>query len=229
MIPGPMKKILLIEDDPNLSAVIQSTLAKEYHITACMTIESSYNTIEKNSFDVVLVDRLLPDGDTLEIIQYLNQTSFSTIIIAMSQLSQAHEKVRGLELGADDYLPKPFTLGELKLKVKKAFQFEKHKQLDVFSTGKLTFYPESGEVMIDIYHGRLRKKESEILRCLFRYKNRVVSREVLIDEVWSHQDTVPTQTTLDVYIRRIRILLRDYGSLIVTKRGFGYSLIDALE
>lgn len=222
-----MKKILLIEDDPGLSTIIKNVLSKDYKVTYCSTLEETYQAVDTTIFDVALIDRMLPDGDALEIIKHLNQTNFQTKIIAISQLYQSVEKIKGLESGADDYLPKPFSLAELKLKVKKTLQYEKRRQSDYFSTGQLQFFPDSGEIRMGAVTGKLRKKESDILACLFRYKNRVVSRNLLVDEVWANHDSIPTQTTLDVYIRRIRILLKEYGSLIITKRGFGYMLVSA--
>jgi DNA-binding response OmpR family regulator len=190
------------------------------------TISASYKELEKQPFDLVIIDRLLPDGDAIEIIAYIQESFFSTRIIAISQLYQVDEKIRGLELGADDYLPKPFALGELKLKIKKLLNYVKTTEEKVQLLGSLSFDPESGLLCIDNTKATLRKKESAILECLFKYKNRVVSREKLVENVWAHQDSMPTHTTLDVYIRRIRMSMKEYGSHIVTKRGFGYMLID---
>jgi DNA-binding response OmpR family regulator len=221
-----MKNILLIEDDHNLTAIIRQSLSGEFSVTCASTLAESFRALEAKTFEVVLIDRMLPDGDAIEVIEYLHQTSFQTKIIALSRLFQPAEKIRGLESGADDYLPKPFSLAELKLKIRKTANYEKRKQTEYFSTGKLQFFPDSGEVLIDGTIAKLRRKEADILLCLFRYKNRVVSRDTIVDEVWSNHDSLPTQTTLDVYIRRLRILLQEYGRVIVTKRGFGYMLID---
>jgi DNA-binding response OmpR family regulator len=222
-----MKNILLIEDDHHLRDIIATTLSKDYSLTYAKSLAESFDVLKQQTFDIVLIDRILPDGDAIEVIEYLHESSFQTKIIAISQLFHPSEKVRGLESGADDYLPKPFSLAELKLKVRKSASYEKRKQEECFTAGLLSFFPESGKVHIGSQVSKLRKKEAAILHCLFRYKNRVVSRELIVDEVWSNHDSLPTQTTLDVYIRRIRILLKEFGRVIVTKRGFGYMLIDA--
>lgn len=221
-----MKKVLIVEDDLDLVTIIKNTLSSQYQVFCSHTIEEAIALINQNHFDLVLTDRILPDGDALEVISYLHEVSFQTKVIALSKLFDSREKVKGLESGADDYLAKPFSLSELKLKIEKSRYYEKKKEASCFNLTNLTFYPESGEVRLDSETVKLRKKESQILACLFRYKNRVVSREVLVDEVWSLEDIVPTQTTLDVYIRRLRILLKEFGTQIVTKRGFGYQLND---
>lgn len=221
-----MKKILLIEDDKDLGTIIKSALSMQYDVTSSSTIADSLALIDKHFFDLVLIDRILPDGDALEVISYLHDCCFKTKIITISSLYQINEKIKGLESGADDYLCKPFSLSELKLKVEKYSHYEKRKDASHFNTSNFEFYPDSGEVKSKTLTIKLRKKESQILACLCRYKNRVVSRDLLIDEVWSLEDIVPTQTTLDVYIRRLRVLLREHGKLIETKRGFGYQLND---
>lgn len=225
-ITHPMKKILLIEDDSNITQLLNTALSSDYIVTCVGSIFEAYTVLENTTFDLLLIDRMLPDGDAIEVIQYVHDAMFQTKIIAISQLYQTAEKIKGLELGADDYLPKPFSLGELKLKVKKMLSYDKRKDSHQHYLQDLVFNPESGEVSLGYKISKLRKKESQILNCLFKYKNRVVSRNRLIDEVWSEQEILPTQTTLDVYIRRIRILLGNYGTNIVTKRGFGYMLSD---
>ena len=222
-----MQQILLIEDDANLQYLIAHALSREYQISQASSLNQAYQLLDEKQFDLVLVDRILPDGDALEIISYLHDSHYTTKVIALSQLFSVSERIRGLENGADDYLGKPFSLGELRLKITKALLYEKRKNQDIYSVQNLTFNPQSGVVKIKDDQVRLRRREAQILACLFRYKNRTVTREMLIDEVWSLKDVVPTQTTLDVYIRRIRLLLKDYGKLIVTRRGFGYSLLSA--
>lgn len=221
-----MKKILLIEDDTSLVDLLTKSLGPTYQISCSDTLSKSYDLLEKEVYELVLIDRILPDGDALELVEYIRETTKQTKIIAISQLYQVQEKIKGLELGADDYLPKPFALGELKLKIKNLLSYERKSEISELKLGSLCFYPESGEVLMGEKISKLRKKESAILECLFKYKNRVVSREKIVEEVWSHQDNLPTQTTLDVYIRRIRILLQEYGSKIITKRGFGYMLTE---
>lgn len=221
-----MKKILLVEDDLHLSKIITQSLTPQYDIYQSTSVAETFGLLESSSFDVILLDRLLTDGDAIDVIEYMASAHYQTKIIVISSLYKVAEKIRGLELGADDYLPKPFSLGELKLKVAKACCYSKQKSIDQFTFKGITFTPSSGEISVGLRTARLRKKESDILACLCKYKNQVVSRTLLLDEVWANSDVMPTQTTLDVYIRRIRMVLQAHKSLIVTKRGFGYMLTD---
>lgn len=222
-----MKKLLIIDDDFDLVTVLASSLSQLYQVTTAGSLEAAYTYLETQHFDLAIVDRILPDGDGQEIISYLESVSYQTKVLAVSQLSQVQDKISTLEQGADDYLVKPFSLAELKIKVDKSFHYDKRKDSTLLSLCELQFNPETGEVKIPGAEIQLRRKEALILSCLLRYKNRVVSRETIIDEVWAASDVIPTQTTLDVYIRRIRILLKTYGSRIQTRRGFGYIFSDA--
>lgn len=220
-----MRSILVAEDDLHLSNIIEDSMSREYSVKCVTSLAQAFEVCEGSIFDLVIVDRMLPDGDALSLIEYLHQTSFQTKILAISRMYQPSEKIRGLEHGADDYLPKPFVLGELKLKVKKMLSYDKRIDVSVYALKELRFFPDSGELQLPDSVVSIRKKESRILECLFKYINRTVSRDTLIQEVWPQADIVPTQTTLDVYIRRIRLLLGSYGHCIVTKRGFGYMLM----
>lgn len=219
-----MHKLLLVEDDPQIISLLQSHLSDNYQITVSRSLNHTFELLSKNQFTVALVDRVLEDGDGLEVIEYLKDNHFQTKIIALSQLADPNNRITGLEVGADDYLAKPFSIAELKLKISKACLLQKMSQIDTLELSWGSLFPASGLIKINNKKIQVRKKEMQILQCLSRYKNRVVSREQLINEAWLLNENIPTQTTLDVYIRRLRVLLGKAGSNIKTKRGFGYQL-----
>lgn len=222
-----MKNILLLEDDLRLSKTLQEALQDLAQCWSVGSLAAAYMKLESREFDLVIVDRNLPDGDGLEIIEYLCESTYQTKILALTAKNKIHDKIEGLEKGADEYLPKPFSLAELKLRVKKLLYIDKLTSDERLAIGTLEFFPAKGVVMLGSRAVQLRKKEAEILHCLLRYRNQVVTRKMIIDAVWGQSDLIPTETTLDVYIRRIRILLDDYSRAITTIRGFGYRFNDS--
>lgn len=221
-----MKNILILEDDRSLQKTLQSTLGSCYNCTVVGTLEATYAALEHKSFELVIVDRVLPDGDGMEVISYLSEMAYKTRVLALSRKASISDRVIGLEAGADDYLPKPFALAELTLKVKKLLLMDKLIPDQQTKAGGFELLPKKGVLSINGKIIQLRKKESEILHCLMKYKNSIVTREMLITDVWSGSGELPTDTTLDVYIRRIRVLLGEYSTAIATVRGFGYRFIE---
>ncbi len=218
-----MKNILIVENDKTLATTLQKQLeAKNYFCTTASSIEKAISEIESCVYDLVLLDRVLDDGDGIEVSEFISDYSYKTKVLMLSELSKINERIKGLEHGADDYITKPFSFTELLLKVQKLLHTEKVKEREILKLGKLEIIPESGEISLNGKSKTLRKKEAQLLTCLIRHKNQVVSRKRIIDTVWSNTYDLPTQSTLDVYVRRIRINLGIYKSYIKTIRGFGY-------
>lgn len=222
-----MKHILIVENDKKLATTLSAHLqSKQFLCVCCSSVEAAINELEKFSYDLVLLDRILSDGDGLEVAQFLSDYSFQTKILVLSELSQINDRIKGLEEGADEYLPKPFSLTELTLKINKLLQTQKMRTQEQLSLGKILIHPDSGELIINGKSYQIRKKEIQLLTCLVRHKNQVVSRDKIIDIVWSGNYDVPTQSTLDVYVRRLRISLGKYKNYIKTVRGFGYMALE---
>ena len=218
-----MKHILLVENDVQLARTLTQHLkSKKYFCTICNSISKAISELENFSYDLLLLDRILTDGDGIEVAEFISDFSYQTKVLIISELSHTQERIKGLENGADDYLPKPFSLSELTIKIEKMLNTQKIKKVEELNLGKINIFPDSGEVIVNNKKFHLRKKEILLLACLARYKNQVVSREKIIDIVWSGNYDLPTQSTLDVYIRRIRVTLGKYKCHIKTVRGFGY-------
>jgi DNA-binding response OmpR family regulator len=223
-----MKKILLIEDDRTLQNTLLQAFSAQYACTAVGSLTAAYSALEKNQYDVAIVDRHLPDGDGLELIEYLADSAFKTRVIALTGRAETRDRIHGLESGADEYLAKPFSLAELKLRLQKLMNVDKLVAEERVKAGEFILYPDKGYLEVNGKEIRLRKREAEILHCLLRYRNQVVTRDMLVADVWSGSDILPTVTTLDVYIRRLRVLLQEYSAVIATVRGFGYRFNDAM-
>ncbi len=222
-----MKKILILEDDQQLQKLLQNAFKYLYDCTLAGTLSAAYAALDTTAFDLVVIDRRLPDGDGLEVIEYLHDTAYQTKIVALSSRGELQDRLAGLEGGADEYLAKPFSLAELKIKIEKLLKVDKKIEQSIIKSGNITFCSETGVVTFGNKEINLRRREAEILHCLLRYKNQVVTREMIMDDVWASEDSYPSATTLDVYIRRLRVLLEDYSKLITTIRGFGYKFTDS--
>ncbi|MBT4124136.1 MAG: response regulator transcription factor [Candidatus Pacebacteria bacterium] len=144
----------------------------------------------------------------------------------MTKKSRLLDKINGLEKGADDYLPKPFSLAELRLKVKNMLTWElKQPAVKKIDLGLISFLPESGSFITpdgDIY---LRKREKDIIFYLIQAAGRTVSRNHLLRTIWRSEDEAQLNT-IDVYIRRLRRKLGKYHTIIQTRRGFGYKIVE---
>ncbi len=218
-----MTNILIIENDPDLSELISSYFSnKDYNCRVRKSIEGACELIERMDFELVILDRVLDDGDGLEVAQFIQDFNFKIRVLVLSQKSTVNERIIGLENGADDYLAKPFSISELNLRVSNLLAKEKLSENFSLTLGPITIYPKTGEVKLNEKMRVMRKKELAILTCLFKHKNHAVSKEMIINDVWSSGANLPTHSTLDVYIRRIRVFLGKEKSLIKTIRGFGY-------
>ncbi len=190
------------------------------------TVEQAYSILEKENIDLALLDRVLDDGDGIEIVSYLNDISFHTRTILLSQLGETEQRILGLSKGADDYLPKPFSLTELSLKVEKLLSKEKINTSGNLRAGELVLQTATGEALVNNKPVQLRRRENQILSYLVKRKNQTVSREQMIDAIWGTSLEIPTYSTIDAYIRKIRVKLGPASCQLKTVRGFGYRVID---
>jgi len=221
-----MIKILILEDNRELaSTLIKALKAKGRKIFWFSNIKSCCEFIEKQKVDLCILDRMLPDGDSLELIDYLVDLLPDCHYLFLTQQKKLLEKISCLEKGAIDYLTKPFSLAELRVKVKnilKLTQPQTHDQQ--FELGKINFFPEKGLLITPDGEINLRKKETELVLHLFRAAGSIVSKQALITKLWQPESETKINT-IDVYIKRLRKKLGKYHSIIKTRRGFGYQLV----
>jgi len=218
-------KILLVENDLHLNRSLTDLLtSKAYQVHQVHTLHRAYQLLTNSQYNLVIIDRILDDGDGIELVAYINQVSFRSKILMLTKKSQTADKIKGLETGADDYLAKPFSYTEFILRVKKLMRMEKIKNRNYLKAGPIKLYLDQGLVVINDSKIRLRKKEIQILAYLIRFQNTVVSRQAILNHIWHKTEKIPSFNTIDVYLRRIRMKFGKYSYMIETVRGFGYRL-----
>jgi len=224
------KRILLVDDDEPLrqSLAEQLELHEEFLTSQVETGTQALERTKSEHYDLVLLDVGLPDLDGREVCRLMRRSGVKSPIIMLTGSDSDADTILGLESGANDYVTKPFRLGVLLARVRA--QLRQHEQSEdaVFSVGPYTFQP-SAKVLIDDDRNqkvRLTEKETAILKYLYRAGDKVVGREVLLNEVWGYNAGVTTHT-LETHIYRLRQKIeRDPSSaeLLITEPG-GYRLV----
>lgn len=223
-----MSKILIVEDDLMLAQTLGQLLSScQFEIQICRRLNSAYRYLDQNQPEVVLVDRVLPDGDGLELVEFLHDHSYKTKVLVLSQKAETISRVEGLKRGADDYLAKPFASQELKLRVNSLIQKTKCHQRQVVNLGQIKIFPDDNLIEIGKQTKKLRRKEIQLLACLGSHHGQVVTRKQLENWLWGCKEDIPTRTALDVYVKRVRQHLGEYQVLLRTIRGSGYQLVTA--
>lgn len=213
-----MKKILIIEDDKNLNKGLSIALNKDYEVLSVSTISEAKNFIDKAN--LLLLDMNLPDGDGLEIIKYTRQSSAIPIIV-LSAIDLEAYIISAINLGADDYLTKPFSLGIVEAKINRAFEKISPSDLNIYNKNGLDFNFNENTFYVDNKNIDLTRTETKILYYLIKNKSQVITKELLFDFIWGLDDEFIDQNTLSVNISRIRNKLKPYDP-IETVFGVGY-------
>lgn len=223
--PHTRKRLLIVENDTALSATLQRLFQREgYTIYAAPSVEIAFKQLAKHDCDLVIIDRVLDDGDGLEILKYLKEVSPGVRSICLTTKGEVTERIKGLFAGADDYLPKPFATQELLLRVKRLLQMQKMVSLKEITHEQFKLNPENGVLVLRDSQIHLRRRENQILQCLLQHKGQVVTREKLYQTIWPNYDHSPQLSSLDVYVRRLRLQLKSDAQAIKTIRGYGYML-----
>ncbi|WP_077624408.1 response regulator transcription factor [Sediminibacillus massiliensis] len=223
-------KILIVEDEQKISRVLQLELGYEnYHTEIAGDGKTALQLMEEKEWDLVLLDIMIPELSGFEVLRRLRKRDEHTPIILLTARDEVHDKVSGLDLGANDYITKPFQIEELLARIRVHLRRPKTKpqQMNTFSLGNLTVDPDSREVRQGDFLIELTAREFDLLLCLLRNKNIVMTRDQLIAQVWGY-DYHGETNIVDVYIRYLRQKLeKDYGTkYIQTVRGVGYTIKD---
>ena len=221
------QKILLIEDEPDIRKTLEYNLSREGFDVACASsLSEGKNHINADQFSLILLDLMLPDGSGLDLCRELKSDSEkkTTPIIILTAKDDEVDKVVGFELGADDYVTKPFSVRELILRVKAVLKRgnQKSANLEVQRQfGDLVIDVDSHEVFVDNESITLTALEFKLLRQLVDRRGRVQSRDQLLSDVWGYSADVTTRT-VDTHIKRLREKLGVMGKYVQTIRGVGY-------
>ncbi|MGM9808130.1 MAG: response regulator transcription factor [Bacilli bacterium] len=216
--------IYSVEDDTNISNIIRLTLQmKGYEVSTFNDGKSFFDALEKKIPDLVLLDIMLPDMSGLDILKILKSSSkYNDVrIIILSAKSMIVDKVEGLDLGADDYIAKPFDILELVSRVNA--QKRRQAKDNVITVGDLVIDQKKRECKFQNTVVNLTKKEFDILLYLIEKPNEVVSRDELIQVIWGNDFQYETRT-IDMHIKSLRKKLPVAGEFIKTIYGVGYML-----
>ncbi|WAM36310.1 response regulator [Caldicellulosiruptor acetigenus] len=219
--------ILVVDDEKPIVDIIKFNLEKEgYKVTASYDGEDALNKIKAENFDMVLLDVMLPKLDGFSVCKKVREFSDVPIIMITAKADEV-DKVLGLELGADDYITKPFGIRELIARIRANLRRTVQSASQdgkVLKAGALTLNPETFEVKKNGKVIELTVREYELLKFLMSQKGQVFSREELLEKVWDYEYYGDVRT-VDVTVRRLREKIEDNPSepnFILTKRGIGY-------
>ncbi len=224
-----MKTILVVDDEQSIADILKFNLEKNgYRVVTAYAGDTGYEMAIKEKPDLILLDVMLPEMDGFEVCKKIRQSSTVPIIMLTARTEEI-DKVLGLELGADDYMTKPFGVRELIARVKanlrRTVAGEKEEGVATSITyGKITIDTERFEVKKNGQTVELTLREYELLTYLAKQPEKIVSRETLLEKVWGYEYYGDVRT-VDVTVSRLREKIEDNPAepeYIITKRGFGY-------
>ncbi|MBD9091593.1 MAG: DNA-binding response regulator [Bacteroides oleiciplenus] len=221
-------KILIVEDEPDLRETIRISLLKENFVVE--TAADYYSALEKVNdydYDCILLDIMLPGGSGLDLLRELKRLHRSASVLIISAKDSLDDKVEGLELGADDYLTKPFHLAELNARVKSVIRRRQAKGDVSVTVGNLLLYPDKRQVEVGGIPLQLNRKEFDLLYYFVVNPNRVINKMSLAESVWG--DNIDQADSLDfIYsqVKNLRRKLKQAEATVELKAvyGFGYKL-----
>ncbi|MER2261408.1 MAG: response regulator transcription factor [Psychrobacillus sp.] len=225
-------QILIIEDEENIARVLQLELEFEgYSVEIAYTGTDGLIKYREKPWDLVLLDLMLPGLSGLDVLRRIRATEAKTPVILLTAKSGLEDKVKGLDLGANDYVTKPFEIEELLARVRTAIRFNKPaleaplKAENVHIFHSIILNEQTREITNDGEHVNLTPREYDLLLYLMKHPNQVLTREQLLDAVWGF-DYYGDTNIVDVYIRYVRKKLeeKNCSSYIQTVRGVGYVL-----
>jgi two-component system phosphate regulon response regulator PhoB len=222
--------ILVVEDEPDLGALLEYVLGREgFEVALVRTGHEALGRVRQRVPELMILDLMLPDVDGMEVLREVKRSGAATGVIILSAKKSEVDRVRGLELGADDYVVKPFSPRELVLRVQTVLRRDKSTAAES-EAQRLR----AGPIAIDLDHHEVRVAgelvhltltEFRLLAALVRNEGRVRSRESLLTEVWGY-DAEAMSRTVDTHVRRLRDKLGSASKWLGTVRGVGYRVRD---
>lgn len=223
--------ILLVEDDPNLGLVLQEYLQIKagYKVQLCKDGEEGLKAFFQHQFDLCIFDVMMPKKDGFTLGREVRAVNQNIPIIYATAKSMMEDKVEGFQIGADDYITKPFRIEELLLRIqailKRVSPSEQQLEERVFNLGKFTFDYVSQTLNNGISSTKMSGKEADLLRLLCIRKNQVLTREEALLKIWN-DDSYFNGRSMDVYLSKIRKYLKDDENVeIINVHGKGFKLI----
>ena len=220
-----MIQILIVDDEKPICDLIQMSLTRAgYHCTCVYDGLAAADILERNVFDLILLDVMLPNADGFELMEYIRPLGIPVIFLTARDTED--DTVEGLNLGADDYISKPFSLREVLARVKAVLRRTSQDEEAQDEEGVIRFQglvldDNRKEVWVDGEHVALTRIEYSLLLMMLENRGKILSRQQLINHVWPH-DVIVLDRTVDVNITRLRRKVKAYAEHIVTRQGFGY-------
>ncbi|HMG15438.1 MAG TPA: response regulator transcription factor [Saprospiraceae bacterium] len=221
--------LLYAEDDPTLSFVTRDNLEMQgYMISHCADGKEAIDTFDKGSFDLCILDVMMPVMDGFQVAAHIRKTNTDIPIIFLTAKSLKEDKIYGLRLGADDYILKPFSIEELHLKIeiflKRSRILSKPPYDDIYILGQFVFDFPNLSLNFEKKSRTLTQKEADVLKFFLLNKNQVIKRSVILENVWGEDDYFLGRS-LDVFISRLRKYLNDDPDLSLENiHGVGFKL-----
>lgn len=224
------KQILIVDDETEFVEMLgeQLQLHEEFRTVTCTSGADGLKTAKDDYFDVIILDVGLPDMDGREVCRLMRRGGVTSPIIMLTGADTDADTILGLDAGANDYITKPFRLGVLLARLRAHIRQHERSDDAVFTIGPYTFQP-SNKLLLDVKTEkkiRLTDKETAILKYLYRAGDKVVGRDILLDEVWGYNAGVTTHT-LETHVYRLRQKIEEDPSsakILVTEPG-GYRLV----
>jgi two-component system OmpR family response regulator len=221
-------QLLLVEDDPVIAHELTGSLdALGHQCVHCVTGAGAIGAFAQGAFDAIILDRMLPDLTGTGLLDHLREQGPLPPVLMLSALGSSRDKVEGLNAGADDYLAKPYDIGELNARLTALSRrgAQVHSDVISLSIGQLRLDGANHKVRFGARQGHLNRVEFSLLLFLMRHADRLVTRAMLLEGVWSYSFQ-PVTNLVDSNISRLRRRLLDLGcDPIVTRRGEGYVLL----
>jgi two-component system phosphate regulon response regulator PhoB len=221
-----MERVLIVDDDPDIVRLVTYNLNHAgYEVQAAQTGREALELVRKQPPDLIVLDVMLPDVDGLEVCRTLRQqtTTRRVPILMLTARGEEIDRVVGFELGADDYVSKPFSPRELVLRVKSILRRAGTSRTDAMRAGGIQIFPDRRQCFVGSAPVSLTAKEFDLLLELMKARGNVLTREFLMDRVWGYHSDAASRT-LDTHVRRLREKLGQDGGRIETVRGVGYRI-----
>lgn len=224
-------KILIVEDESSLLELTQRSLEKEHYIVeSAPDYHTALRKIEDYEYDLILLDIMLPDGNGLDLLRHLKAIGKQSNVIILSAKDSIEDKVEGLDLGADDYLPKPYHLVELNARIKSVIRRHQQQGNNEISLGNVRVDTGQRRVYVGSHELELNRKEYDILLYFLNRPGRLVDKTMMAEAVWGdHIDQVDNFDFIYSQIKNLRKKLKEHQATIELKAvyGIGYKLIMA--
>ena len=220
-------KVLVIEDERKIASFIRRGLEEQgFAVDVCGNGDEGYTLATTRAYDAVVLDIMLPGRDGLSILRQLRERKVSVPVVLLTARSALNERLEGLNLGADDYLTKPFFIEELVARLHAVLRRASGDQASILQAGDLTVNLLTREVKRGDEKVELTAREFSLLTYLMRSPGRVLTRTQICEHVWSYQFD-PGTNLVDVYVQRVRKKISDDPKqpLIETVRGVGYRFV----